>query len=269
MTPPRGIDHVVLATRDLEATREAWRALGFTLTPRAQHPFGTDNSLIQLDGNFVELLTVARPGAIPPHRPGQFSFGAFNRDFLAEGEGFSMLVFDSKDAEADRQTFAAAGLPTYQKFDFSREARLPDGTSATVGFSLAFATDPAIPDAAFFVCQQHAPQYFWKPDYQRHANGGRQIVEVVMAAKDPASVAEFFARFQGPESISRQGGDLRIATSRGTVLVSTPSALAARFGTKVEAPTPRLIGLRIRTEKGAKRVVTIAGTVVELGPSGP
>ena len=56
--PRRGIDHVVLCVRDLEAARAAFQHLGFTLTPHAVHPFGTGNSLVQLQGCFIELLTV-------------------------------------------------------------------------------------------------------------------------------------------------------------------------------------------------------------------
>ncbi len=46
----RPIDHLVLAVRDLDAARATYGRLGFTLTPVARHPFGTANSLIQLNG---------------------------------------------------------------------------------------------------------------------------------------------------------------------------------------------------------------------------
>ena len=44
----REINHLVLASNDLDAMRSAYAALGFTLAPRGQHPFGTGNSVIQL-----------------------------------------------------------------------------------------------------------------------------------------------------------------------------------------------------------------------------
>src|SRR5579871_2303973 len=193
----RPIDHLVLAVRDLEASRDLYRRMGFTLTPVAQHPWGTKNSLVQMGSTFLELLAVADPTLVPPMKPGFFSFGAFNRDYLAKREGFSMLVLNSKDAKRDRDEFAAAGIGDTAVFDFGRKAKQPDGTEAEVAFSLAFATDPRIPDAGFFACQHHAPQYFWKPDYQRHANGARENVEVTMVADEPASLCEFLDKFAG------------------------------------------------------------------------
>ena len=242
----RGIDHLVLAVRDLDRARAFYESLGFTLTPRAVHPWGTANHLVQLGGCFLEILGVADAAKIPPHAPGQFSFGAHNRDFLARREGMSMLVFQSRDARRDQAEFAAAGLTTYAPFDFGREAKLPDGGTARVAFSLAYVTDPRIPDGAFFTCQQHAPKYFWKREYQGHANGARTIAEVVMAAPDPPAFADFFAKLQGPESVRAADGALAVATARGRIRVLTPQDFAARFGAPPPGPaTPRFAAFRI------------------------
>src|SRR5437868_14910068 len=101
----KGIDHLVLCGRDLDAMRENYASLGFTLTPQARHPFGTGNSLIQLEGCFLELLSVFEPEKITGAGAGRFSFAAFNRAFLARGEGMSMLVLDSTDSRADVAAF--------------------------------------------------------------------------------------------------------------------------------------------------------------------
>jgi hypothetical protein len=246
--PKRGIDHLVLAVRDLESARRTYMRLGFTLTPRAEHPFGTGNSLVQMQGNFLELLTVVDPAKIAPATGDTFSFGGFNRDFLRRREGFSMLVFESADAGADHAAFAAAGLRGYQPFRFERKARLPDGGEATVAFSLAFTTDPRIPEAAFFVCQQHAPQYFWKPEYQLHANGAVAVSEVVMVAGDPPALADFFAGLQGRQAVSVQDGALEVTTVRGRITVLPPDQAAERFrGLPLAgAPdSPHFVGYRI------------------------
>ena len=244
----RGLDHIVHMVQDLPAARKLYEALGFTTTPIAQHPFGTANSLVQLQGNFIELLTVDRPELIADAPPGHFSFAAFNRDFLARREGFSMLVFESADARADQTAFAAAGLETYAPFDFSRQATLPDGRQVTVAFSLAFVTDPRLPEAAFFVCQQHAPEHFWKPQYQRHANGARVMSAATLLAEDPPALTDLFAGLQGAEQVRTEGQSLRVETARGQIEVLSPTDWEARFQVSPPAAlpaTPCLAGIGV------------------------
>lgn len=225
----RGIDHLVLCGRDLAAMRDNYAALGFTLTPEARHPFGTGNRLVQLEGCFLELLSVVEPERIGPAGAERFSFAAFNRDFLRRGEGMSMLVLDSDDARADVAAFRDRGLRTYEPFDFERKARLPNGDEVTVGFSLAFATDPGMPGIAFFTCQQHAPEHFWKPQYQRHANRALTILDVSLVAERPEEHAAFLSAFAGvrPEAVA---GGITLRTARGNISCITPAAFAQCFG---------------------------------------
>jgi catechol 2,3-dioxygenase-like lactoylglutathione lyase family enzyme len=234
----RGIDHLVLAVADLEAARRRYRSFGFTTTPRAAHPFGTANSLVQLRGNFLELLCVDAPHKIPPKTPGHFSFAAFNKRYAERREGMSMLVLQSDDARRDQAEFAEEGLRTYAPFDFSRQATLPDGSQVTVSFSLAFVTEERMPEAAFFVCQQHAPEYFWKLEYQRHDNGATDVVEVVMVADDPVSFRSFFGRLEGDHNVSAEGGVLAVSTSQGRISMLTPELFAARFPDAAIAEAP-------------------------------
>ncbi len=232
----RGIDHIVLCVSDLERAAAFYQQLGFTVTPRAEHPWGTDNRLVQLDGCFLELLTVARPELIAAPSEQNFGFGAYNAEFLSHREGMSMLAFESHDAEADREEFVRRGLPAFENFQFERAATLPDGTRVRVAFTLAFATDPRMPEATFFCCQQHAPQYFWKPQYQSHANGAETINEVIMVAEEPTALADFFGKIQERESVETSGDGLRVHTPRGSITVQTPENLRQRFsGTDLSA----------------------------------
>lgn len=230
MTGLRGIDHLVLPVHDLDAARRTYEGLGFTLTPTAQHPFGTDNSLVQMQDCFLELVTVGRPEDIPEPTATGFSFAAFNRDFLKAREGFSMLVFESRDSQADREAFLAAGLHAWDHVTFEREARLPDGSEVTVGFSLAFVTDDGMPEAAFFTCQQRAPEHFWKPEYQNHTNGARAVREVVMTSYEPDRAVPFFRGLQGEDAVSQTPSGIVVETPRGRISVMTPDALRGRFG---------------------------------------
>jgi catechol 2,3-dioxygenase-like lactoylglutathione lyase family enzyme len=123
----RGIDHLVLPVHDLDGAKSAYERFGFTTTHKARHPFGTENVLVQLQGNFLELLGIAQPEKINPPEPGAFSFAHFNQSFLEKRQGMSMLVFESGDARADQAEFAAKGLTGYAPFDFSRQATLDGG----------------------------------------------------------------------------------------------------------------------------------------------
>ena len=233
-----GIDHLVLCVRDLDDARAHYSALGFTMAPKAQHPFGTGNSNIQLQGCFLEVLSVMAPQDIVEPRPGEFSFSAFNRDFLARREGFSMLVLQSHDPAADQVRFSKHNLQTYEPFEFSRQARQPDGSEVTVGFSLRFATDPGMPDAAFFTCHQHAPELFWKPEYQSHANTAQTIEEVAIVSDHPLSHSSFLRGFAGISDVIAGDHELWLETERGRIAVLTPQLFAERY----RSPAPDLSG---------------------------
>ena len=256
----RGIDHLVLDVRDLDRARETYSRFGFTTTPRATHPFGTGNSLVQLQGNFLELLTVVDEAKFAPPASGQFGFGAYNKGYLDAREGMSMLVFEGHDASGDHADFAANRLDTHQPFHFERKATLPDGTDVTVAFSLVFVTDKRMPDAVFFTCQQHAPEYFWKPEYQRHENGASVISEVVMVADTPADLSGLYGGMQGPEAVATEDGSLRVATARGHVSVVTPRGFETRFGAAPVGPnTPHFAAFQIRVADLGKTEALLTG----------
>ncbi|HJO73221.1 MAG TPA: VOC family protein [Rhodospirillales bacterium] len=245
----RGIDHLVMCVRDLEAARKTYETMGFTTTPRAVHPFGTGNFLVQLQGNFLELLTVLDAAKIPPMEPGRYSFAAFSEAFLEKRQGMSTLVLQSEDARRDLAEFAEKGLRTYEPVDFSRKATLPDGSQVTVSFSLAFVSDEAMPEAGFFACQHHhPPEYFWKPQFQTHANGVQRIIEVFMVADEPASAAGFYEHLYGPENVAAADGALTVETGQERITVLGPARFAARFpGVDcADAPaTPHFAGYRL------------------------
>lgn len=276
-----GIDHLVLAVADLELARSRYASLGFTTTPEARHPFGTGNSLVQLEERaFIELVTVKSPEAIPDHGSGRFSFAAFNRDFLKRGEGFSMLVLESSDARADLERFRAAGLVTHEPFDFSRKAKLPTGEEATVGFSLAFVSHPEMPDVGFFTCQQHSPEHFWKSEYQVHANTAYAVSSVWLVAQQPLDFAEFLQTFADAEDVTAADDRLDVETGRGRILAVTEAAFEQEFGVApatagrcpclaayvlgvrdLDAVSSKLDGANIRTTVFQNKIVVAADTM--------
>lgn len=229
MTATRRIDHLVLAVNDLDGAARLYESLGFQVGARNRHPWGTENRLVQFRSSFLELITVGEdPALIPDHQPGRFSFGAFVRDYLARREGLAMLVLDSGDAGADAARFAQDGIGPFAPFSFERKGLRPDGTQIHVAFSLAFAMDPRLPDAAFFVCQQHFPEAFWNPAFQNHPNGATNLSCVTLGVPDPASHGDFLRAFTGTPGLEADETGLAIALGNDGQLRVLPHP-AGRF----------------------------------------
>lgn len=254
----RHIDHIVVAVRDLDQAAEIYRGLGFQVGARNRHPWGTENRLIQFGRSFIELITTGNDaGLIPPHQERSFSFGAFVRDYLRQREGIAMLALSSMNAEADAARFAERGIGDFEPFMFARKATRPDGSETDVAFTLAFARDPATPEAGFFLCQQHFPENFWNRSFQQHPNSAMDVAAVTLTAPDPQRHAEFLARFSGEEGQSVPGGGLSFALDGGRIEVVPAAGAQAQF-----APWPLLTSLSVRVEgmQTLERLLSEAGT---------
>ncbi len=229
---PRGLDHIVHAVRDLDAAAALYRSLGFTVGARNRHPWGTHNHIVQFPGFFIELLTLAEPEKLGNDGFSRM-FGRYNGDFLRRGEGLSLLMLESKDARGDENDFRAAAISAGDVMRFEREGKRPDGSAVKVAFSLAFADDKRAPDIHFATCQQHYPENFWNPEFQKHANSATGVAGVVAVANEPEQHRAFMQSFAGGEA-SRTENGFAIATPRGTIEMVTPAAFTRRYG--VAAP---------------------------------
>lgn len=268
----RQIDHLVITVRDLKAAAAEFERLGFTLTPKAEHPWGTSNRLVQFaDQSFLEILTLDRPHLLFEHDPAAhppvFSFGAYTRDFLSQGlEGIAMCAFSGNDSAADMARFRQSGLETYQPFDFGRKAQLPDGRVVDVGFSLAFARQGAAPHVVLFTCHNKFPENFWKAPYQRHANGAQGIGTLWCAAPAPEIVAAFFAGAIGAE-IAADNDGLTVNAGRHGVRIAKPAVVAQMIGAHIvdqepiSISEPRLAGFTIHGTS-SRDSVTVCGTQI-------
>jgi hypothetical protein len=228
---PRGLDHVVHAVRDLDSAAELYRRLGFTVGARNRHAWGTHNHLVQLPGFFVELLAVAEPEKLGSDG---FSalFGTFNRLFLKDQEGLSLVILESDDATADAARFRRAGIGVSDAMHFEREGKRPDGAAVKVGFSLAFARDGGAPAIGFAVCQQHFPENFWNPAFQQHPNTANAIEGVVLVADNPSDHHIFLSAFTGVRDLHATSSGVIASTARGDIKVMDPAAFRSHFGSE-------------------------------------
>ncbi|WP_099867737.1 VOC family protein [Pararhizobium haloflavum] len=238
------LDHLVLPVADLDASRERYTALGFTVAPRGEHPFGTENACVYFaDDTFVEPLAIhqretceaeARAGNVFVARDQAFRF----RRGL---EGFSAIVMGTDDAEADHRAFAAAGISAGDMLTFSRAFRAPDGAEEEASFRLAFAADLRAPDAFFFTCQRINVPRVDRSALQRHDNGAMSISRVVAVEPNPTDFQYLLQDVIGQREVQSHSFGMDLASANSTISVLTPEGFRAYFGS-TRAPHGR--GLR-------------------------
>jgi catechol 2,3-dioxygenase-like lactoylglutathione lyase family enzyme len=260
----RGLDHIVHAVSDLDAAADLYRGLGFTVGARNRHPWGTHNHIIQFPGFFIELLTMAEPEKLGEDGFSKL-FAAYNRDFVERHEGLSLLILESKDADSDVAAFRSAEIAGSDVMRFEREGKRPDGATVKVGFSLAFADDRLAPEIHFATCQQHFPENFWNPAFQKHANSVSGIAGIVLVADYPLRHRDFLLAFVGASNAAPTAEGFSIETPRGVIEVTTPAAFLGRFG--VRAPEVSR-GARLAALRFAAADASLLQAVPELAGIG-
>ena len=178
-----GIDHVVIAVRDLDRAQETYTRLGFTLTPRGFHTLGSANHCIMFGSDYVELL------ALPRQHPAM----RYYADFLARGEGLAAVALASDDADAAHAELAADGIEADPPLDFSRPVRLAEGERDAV-FRIVQLAPAQTPGCRSFVCQHRTRELVWRREYQTHALGATGLAGLAVVAQDPVSAAAGYAR---------------------------------------------------------------------------
>ena len=110
----RGIDHLVIAVRDLAQASDDFAQAGFTVTPGGTHTGGaTRNSLVGFaDGSYLELIAFAEPDREQEH--------VWWPRFRA-GEGTVDMALRSDDVAAEAARLTAAGGPDAGPMDGGRE----------------------------------------------------------------------------------------------------------------------------------------------------
>ena len=243
--PTRGIDHVVIAVRDLDRAEAQYRRLGFALTPRGHHvKLGSYNHCAMFAEDYLELLgqgTQARP--------------ALER-FLRTREGIAGVALRTGDA---RRTFAEIrklGLKAAEPVDFGRPVDTPDG-KREARFATTELDNAALAGVRVFFCEHKTPELVWLPQYLAQPNGviGLAGVTVVDAG---GAFAHIFKRALGEAS--------------GSVEYLKPAEAADRFADDpiLALPPPYVAAVRLRVrDRGATaRLLEGAGVPVRTAPEG-
>ncbi len=102
-----GLDHAIIAVRDLTTAREQMeRALGLTVIPGGEHPgVGTHNAIARLGTEYLEIISVRDPQEAAANEKGRIL-----QDFLSRGEGLLGFALNSDNLDSDLMEVKARGL---------------------------------------------------------------------------------------------------------------------------------------------------------------
>ncbi len=224
-----GLDHVVIAVRDLDAAAAQWAALGFHLSPRGTHSehMGSGNYTMMFGEDYLELLGVL---AEKPHN-------APLRGFLAKREGLERTAFTTTDAGAGVAALQARGIPATGPVHFGRPVPMPDGSMAEARFSVMhWPVTEAPAGLRIFACQHHTRHTVWVPELQAQPNGVTRIIRVLVASNFPNKAAEHLARLT--ESVVRLEDGIRLVPTgpgRADIGFAPRETIAALGGFDPEA----------------------------------
>ena len=240
-----GLDHVGVATADLDAAAAEWERLGFALTPLARHapPAGTANRCAMLRQGYVELIAV-----VDPARPSQTL-----QRFLARYAGIHILSFATSDEQAALARLRRAGFTT----DIAASAR-PADPEDPAGPQARFARLPlAEAEPRLQLLKHLTPELVWQERFLAHPNHAVSLDAVVLVGDSPAELAARLSRAAGLPVLPDPLGGYALRLAHGEVRVLPPAALDGVFP-GVEIPSlPFVAGIVVGTGDGNRSVARL------------
>lgn len=183
-----GIDHLVIAVRDLETAIARYTELGFTVVLGGRHPVATHNALIAFaDGAYLELL------AFYESSPGHRWWGP-----LQLGGGLIDFCLRTDDLAADTRAFRKTGVDIDDPRPLSRVR--PDGYKLSWVLSIPRDQHRGV---APFLIQDETPREERVPRVTRHANGVTGIASLSVAVEEVGTVRRWYEEALGQTG---QGG---------------------------------------------------------------
>ncbi|MGI2032229.1 VOC family protein [Rhizobium panacihumi] len=240
------IDHLVLPTASLDIARRRLSRLGFTVAADATHPFGTGNACVFMrDGTYLEPLAVVDSELYENSIAAGNAFVAQDqaaRTVMGE-EGFSAVALATDNARADRERFTQAGISGGDMLEFSRLAKLPDGSEKLARFHLAFAGRGESDSFGVFTCQRLDPLPADRATLERHENGVFGLAEVVLVAEN--ALASHVGRLQiAIDTGSELAGEHhRFSARNAAVQVLSAETFRAEFAVEAGFKSSQTLGL--------------------------
>ena len=212
-----GIDHVIVAVRDLEKGRADWTRLGFVPTPRGRHVGqGTANYCLMFGRDYLELLGFAEPDEQSERL----------RAFLERREGPMRVAFaPSGSVEEAARAIASLGLHPGEPRALGRRLELPEG-AVVPRFSLSSLPAEETPGLDCFVCGHLTPELVRRPDWLLHPNAVRGIKSLYLVVEDTAALLPAYDRLFGLHEVTTTDAVASVRVGPHRILFSTPDDFA-------------------------------------------
>lgn len=253
-----GIDHAVVMVKDLDQAAANYKRLGFTVSPRGTHSahMGSGNYTIMFDPDYMELLGVLHPT----------EHNAPARAYLEKnGEGIERIAFTAVDSAEGAEEIRARGYPPVGPTDFERPVTMPDGSVSAAKFrTFQWPTAEAPGGVRIFACQHKTRETVWIPELMKHANGAKQLKQVLMVAPEPAKEAAHLAKMIDRDIRNEADGAVAVPSGgdRADFVFLTRDQLGKRY------PGVSLAGLSDRGGAGLVISADVAAAEKALGGVG-
>ena len=208
-----GIDHVIVAVRELENARTAWSRLGFALSPRGRHiGQGTANYCVMFPSDYLELLGIVDAADSVERLDA----------FLARREGPMAAAFaPAGTAEEARAALLRRQLHPSEPRPLARQIELPQGT-VLPRFSLISLAPGETPGLDSFLCSHLTPALMRRPEWLAHPNGAIGLRAVHVLVESTAPLLPAYDRLFGIVQVTTTDAVAVVHIGRQRLVFSTP-----------------------------------------------
>jgi len=255
--PIAGIDHALIGVADLDAARDTFTRLGFTMSPRGRHiGWGTGNYTIMFEHDYVELLGVVDPSQYI-HRLDEF---------LKTGEGLLNVALGTEDAEASFRWLQAQGVDASPPEQLQRLLET-DAGDETLQFRNVHIPNDITPGLSTFACEHLTPEKIRRASWLSHPNGARGISEVTIVMENLEGVRDAYVRLFGEDAVSgdERKGNITVDTGRDELWFVTPKTFPERHYDKTldeSLALPRLAALTLEVADTQATALYLSGQQV-------
>lgn len=255
------LDHVGLATRDLEGSRQVYERMGFTLSPRSVHsgsadlkgsvvPWGSGNHLAMLQEGYFELL-----GLVDETLPSNV------KHMIAKYEGMHVLALRCGAAEQTYEDLNTAGVRVHEPMNLERDVLFgPEGKETRrVRFRNIYLKETTYPEARIILIEHRTPELMWQPHLMTHPNGAQSLAGAYLVTENLEEAATRFRPLFGKPVPCATG--LTFELESGRLWVCTEDRLRAVSPVLEHGPVHPFAAVAIRVASlcALKSLLTRAG----------